>query len=287
MDKFGRNYILTVGVPGGGSLTVTLPFTIEFDVKRDFFSGANTASIRVYNLSEDHRKQIIHDPQDWDLNQNFQIMAGYGNNLSIIAKGKISRAWSVREHDNFVTQIEAYDFWSKTTADDFNLAFPSRSSMKSVLTSIANNLVTPDGLSLGVIGDSFGGNLARANVYSGSSVYHLYSLTGGGFFIDNQKIFCLGTFECIRGDLDVINSKTGLLSTPVRYESFLTFDILFEPRLAIGQLISLESSTMNNFNGYYKVCAIHHQGMISDAVCGKAVTKVSLLYGKNLVEILQ
>ena len=51
MNKFGRNYLLTVQDDVGVLLsTVTLPITIEFDITRNTLASANVCQIRLYNL---------------------------------------------------------------------------------------------------------------------------------------------------------------------------------------------------------------------------------------------
>jgi hypothetical protein len=61
--------------------------------------------------------------------------------------------------------------------------------------------------------------------------------------------------------------------------------MIFEPRFLIGQALALESFTEKNFNGVYKVIGVKHKGVISDSVCGNAITSVTLWHGPALTVI--
>jgi len=62
--------------------------------------------------------------------------------------------------------------------------------------------------------------------------------------------------------------------------------MIFEPRLIVGQLVSIESVTAPQYNKRYKVVSLRHQGMISDSVSGQAVTTVGCFTGENLKAVL-
>jgi len=59
----------------------------------------------------------------------------------------------------------------------------------------------------------------------------------------------------------------------------VTAEMLFEPRLKIGQVVELVSRDYPSLNQLYKVIGIQHSGTISDAVGGKCKTTVRMLYG--------
>lgn len=122
---------------------------------------------------------------------------------------------------------------------------------------------------------------------SGSTTEILREITGGSFFIDNGVAYILGENEAIPGEVKVINSESGLLGTPVREDTILTFEMLFEPRILVGQVVSVQSITEANYNGEYKVTAVKHTGTISESVGGRAVTRLELFYGTEKLSIIQ
>jgi hypothetical protein len=281
MDKYGRNYQLLVETASGSTLTISLPFTIEFDITRNTLTSANVAQIRVYNLSAVNRNQIRFNVSNYGHFQQVQLKAGYGTNLATIFTGNISQAWSLREGVNFITQIECYDGGFAFGNGITDLQLPAGTPQKVVIGTVMQDLPQ---VSVGAIGD-YTGSTTRANSYSGNTANILGQLTGGGFFIDNGKANAIGTNEYIPNPSGVllINAKSGLLATPVLEQTIVRFDMLFEPNLVVGTLVNLQGVTEQNFNGLYKVTAVKHRGMISDAVCGSVVTTGEFFYSKILV----
>ena len=84
-----------------------------------------------------------------------------------------------------------------------------------------------------------------------------------------------------------INTKTGLLGTPILQGAFLTVETILEPRIKVGQLVEIESSYNTAFNGQYKVIGIRHIGVISEAVSGEAKTTLELLVGDRIINQLK
>lgn len=283
MDKFGRNYILEVQTQNGSTLTITLPFTIEFDITRNTLTSANVCQIRIYNLSQKNRNQIRFNVSDYGNFRGITLRAGYGSNLPVVFSGNISQAWSVREGVNFITQIECYDGGFAFANAQTSVQYPAGTMQKDIIKNLAGSLPH---VSLGVIGD-YPGALSRANSYSGSTTDILREITGSGFFIDNGKANALGTNEYIDNGsgIALINSASGLLGTPVLEQTIVRFDMLFEPGLTVGQRIQLDSITEQNFNGFYKVTAVKHRGMISEAVCGDVITTGEFFFSKILTPV--
>ena len=63
--------------------------------------------------------------------------------------------------------------------------------------------------------------------------------------------------------------------------------MLFEPRLTLGQIINLQSTTNKQYNGLYKVVGFTHRGTISPAVCGDLRTTVNLFIGQGELSTIQ
>lgn len=284
MNKFLRNYLLKVETQNGETLTIAPPFTIEFDITRNTLSSANVCSIRIYNLSVTNRNAIRFNIMDTSIFRAVELTAGYGDTtvLPTIFSGNITQAWSVREGNNVVTTIECFDAGFAFANAETNTPFPAGTSQQTILETLAESLPN---VFLGSIGD-YPGSLSRGAALTGSTTDQLTVISGGGFFIDNGKAHCLGDSECLKGEMSEISSASGLLGTPVRERTILTFDMIFEPRLVVGQLIKLNSITGANFNGPYKIISLKHRGMVSQAVCGDAITSVGMDYGANLLTVV-
>ena len=285
VNKFGRSYSLTAGTLAGGTLLIQPPFTVEFDITRNILTSANVCQIRIYNLSLDHRNALrfnIFDSGDF---RPIIFNAGYGSNLPTIFSGNITQAWSVREGVDFVTTIECFDggyaFANATTNQSFPSGTPQQVVIETLVQSLGNFNVSP-----GAVGN-YPGSISRGNTYSGNTAQVLSELTGNGFFIDNGRANCLGNSECVSGGIPLINAQSGLLGTPVREQTNLSFDMIFEPGAKAGQLIQLESLTESSFNGFYKITSVKHRGMISEAVCGDAITTLGMFYGTAALSVVE
>lgn len=284
MLKWTRNYILRIQT-AGGHIEITPPFTLQFRITRNTMAQANTAKFTILNLSEDTRRKIYKDKFKTDVYKGVELRAGYGEGsetLPLIFKGNIKQAFSQRNGVDYVTEIEAYDGGFAYVNAETNHAFAEGTSDRQIIQTLIKDLPN---VSVGKIG-SFEGTLPRGNTMQGVTTELLQNVTGGNFFIDNEKAYCLKENECFAGNIRLITSDTGLLGSPLREEAFLTFDILFEPRIQVGQYVKLESQTEKLFNGEYKVIGIEHSGTISDATSGTCKTKVSLYYGAQALKIL-
>ncbi len=275
INKLGRNYTLNIQTLLGTTITIQPPFTIEFDITRNILSAANLGQIRIYNVAQNIRNQIRKDINDNGKLRIVQLQAGYGINLPTIFDGNISQAWSVREGTNFITQIESFDGGYAFANAVSGTPFPVGTDQKTVISSLMGDL-SKYGVQIGAIGNSFQGALGRGNSYQGPTIDVLRELAKGGFFIDNGKAYALGPTEMLSGTVTTVDAGSGLLGTPTRENYIINFDMLFEPRIVAGQQINLVSSTDQNFNGPYKVISVKHHGMISETVCGDAITSLGL-----------
>jgi len=277
LDKFGRNYVLGVATTTDGpvDLFIKPPFTLEFDITRNTLTSANVCQVRVYNLSEANRNKIRHNVSDYGSYKALILKAGYGDNLPKVFSGNISQAWSVREGTNMITQMECFDGGFAFANGTCNKQYPAGTPIRSIIIDIASTCLP--NVKLGTVGE-YPGTITRSNSYSGNTMKILGELTGFGAFIDGETFYALGTDEYVakRNGVALIDSNSGLLGTPVLEQSIIHFDMLFEPGLNLGQRILLDSITEQGFNGNYIVNGVKHRGMISEAVCGSAITTVTM-----------
>lgn len=277
MVKYGRNYILEVETSDHKTITVELPFTVEFDIHRNSFSSANASQIRVYNLNPDHRSQIRKDQFDYADIRQIWFQAGYGDNLATAFKGNITMASSVREGVNFISNIESFDGgYAYVNAIAPNTPFPAGTTEEAMIVSLAKSM---PGTTLGAIG-SYPKQIERGNSFTGPTPKILSEISGNSFFIDNGKVNVLKSDECLAGDTLIVNPQSGLLGTPVKENAYINVEMLFEPSIRIAQLVNLQSGSADHLNGIHKVISIKHRGVISSSVSGTAITQLGLLSGK-------
>lgn len=289
MRKWTRNYVLTVQVDKDAKeyVNITYPLTMSFNIKRSVNATANTATITILNLAESTRRKVFLDNYKFMYYKGIELRAGYGEKietLPLIFKGNIQSAFSKRKGVDYETTIDALDggfaYVNATSNRQFGKGTTDRQALKALISDLDKCFIKPGRLG------NFNSIMPRGNTISGSTFDFLKDYSEDNFFIDLEKVNCLLYNEGFEGNIKVIDSSCGLLGSPLREEAFLTFEMIFEPRLQIGQFIELKALTENVFDGTYKVVGIEHSGIISDAQSGQCKTKVSLNYIDDLPVIV-
>lgn len=295
MIKFQRNYLLTVQNSIGQLIQISMPLTLEFHVTHNILASTNVGTFRIYNLNRAVRDSIYRDQFNFNDVRSLKLQAGYGDGtLPTIFNGNITKAYSARPRGavDFITEIEGYDlnFPVVKSFSNFTMSptdFPTVT-RKMVINQLVSDMQknTPEGLlGVGFIGN-FPGTYPRGRTVFGPSWDVLQTETNKSCYIYKGRINCLSNDEAIEGSIKVINSETGLLSTPRRTQQNLSVDVLFEPNLEMSQTVLLESSSSSKFDGLYKVIGIDHRGVISGAVAGDCITTITLNYGNKIFSLI-
>jgi hypothetical protein len=292
-SKFGLNYVLkATSNIGSRVVTITPPFTLQFDVMRSVNGSQNKATLTIIGLGRETRNELLKDFFDYSIDRTVTLQAGYGNaqNLPTIFFGTIFRSYSQLRGTTFNTEIFGQTGAFAVPKVYYNGApFPAGTSDRVVIQALANFLAVQGGLNLGFIGN-FPNTSQRSRSYDKPVYDLLQELSGNGVFIDNNKINVMNNGESIPTSKPVlINSSMGLLQTPAREQSNMIIPIIFTPEIDPGGLINLQSQTIetvqststqkNNYNGLQKVNSVHHYGIISGAVSGETVTEIGITFG--------
>lgn len=276
MEKFNRNYILRVQKNDSEEyVEVGFPLTIFFDVKRNFYSSSNIAQIRVNNLSDVTRQSITKSQTDYGLFKRCELYAGYGDQLNLCFAGNVSQCLSYREGTNVITEIQAFDGgWTKAnTYIDYSYSKGEND------TAIIKNIISKTNLKQGSISD-LGTTRKKNGSYSGNALDIIQDISGNNSFVDLESVNVLNNESYLNQNLTLlIDSNSGLLTTPKIEGNFITFDILFESNLRIGQIITLKNDTNSYLNGTYRVQLVNHRGTISGAVGGEMRTQIGVIKG--------
>jgi len=287
--KFGRQYKLLVEIKEKGKLTefieIANPLTIEFQIERSTGASLNNAILRVYNLKESSRSVIFQNRFDMKNRtidkRRIVLQAGYGE-LSTIFIGDLMEAYSYRQGSDIITYMQALDSAALTYNSYINKTFDKGITRKDLFDELANFI----GLKKGAVGETEG-EYKRAVPINGNTFNLLDKNFKDEYFIDLETINKLKPNEAIKGQLFNINSETGLLGTPLLQGTFINVDLIFEPRIRVGQVVQIESAFNPKFDGQYKVIGVKHSGTISEATSGEAKTNLQLLTGDKLTKGLK
>lgn len=279
MSKFGRLYKLSLELAGGQKADIELPLTVEFEVRRETLASSQTATFKIYDLGERLRDLIYKDRFNLTEFRAVQFRAGYeGFQAPMIFNGTILQAYSERASPgkDFITTIECYDGAYAMANSYSSQTFGAGATREQVLKGLNKDL---KGIAPQAILGSFPERFVRGSVYLGNTWNYVVQLSNGLAVIDNGQLKVLKPNEVIDTEIPLITAASGLLGSPRRSGTMLEFDMLFEPRFSLGQIVGLQSQTNSLFNGSYKVMGFTHRGTISAAVAGDAKTSVSLWKG--------
>lgn len=294
--KSGRKYKLTFELtePTGGiteAIEITSPLTLEFEVVRNTASSLNSATFRIYNLSDVNRNLIFRNKTSINNirgNRNKVILqAGYetalnkDSDLSTIFIGDLLEAYSYRQGPNVITYINAQDAGFGAYNSFINKTVKAGTTLKEIADLMMSSLKN---IKKGAIGETLGES-KTTTVLNGNVFYLLTKDYKDEVFIDLEKVNKLGVNEYIKltgGKVPLLTSETGLLGTPLRQGTDLIVDMLFEPRINVGQLVKIKSQINSQFDGQFKVNGVKHSGIISGAVNGDCRTTLQLYIGNEL-----
>ena len=273
----------------GWSLTVTdgenthivgYPLTIEFNIERNTFASANTATFNIYNLSPSTRSSkgglFFQDRFNTSQNKILTFKAGYNGKLTTCFKGRIQEAYSRRQGTEVITSIQCLDLGIPT--DYINVTFEAGTTKKEAYKNIIQNLGY---LEQGAIGSLEGAYLTPVT-FEGKPLDVLNQISGGNTFIDNGVINTLMPNECLDEGVPILKAETGLINTPQRRDAQIIAEGIFNPNAFVGQLIEVQSTTASEFSGTFQLCGINHSGVISGATAGTRTTRYNFLVGALL-----
>ena len=284
MAKFQRAYELSIETADQSLITVTDPLTLEFNIERNTQASLNSANFRILNLGELTRQRIYKARFDTNIYRAIELKAGYAGETPVVFSGNVLEAFSYKEEGSVdvYTDIFCHDN-GFDTVNAFSSFAVKAGEKQRVIERLAGDFPN---IQKGKFSE-FEGESFRGRSILGNTFKLLLEETLGGLFIDNGVANGLKDNDCLLGDILKIESSTGLLGSPKRADTLLTVELLFEPKLKVGQRVELNSQTERNFNGIYKVAGIQHSGTISGAVGGKCKTIVSLWYGTDVLRILE
>lgn len=265
------------------TIEIAYPFTLNFSVKRDVYSQVNTAYFQILGLNENTRAKLYKDRDNVRKFIRIRFNAGYGDNTPLCFNGTIKECYSYKESGGteFKTEIEAWDggfgiYWAHT----------NKTLSRDVSSTDILNILTADFkvIELGGISDNIKiPQTNRDHVFIGRTWDCVRSYVNNNLFVDNERIFYMMTEEDVRqGEIMSLDVDTGLLASPRRRDTVIEVGLLFEPRVVLGQQISLTSQTVPYLNGTYKIIGIQHDGTISGAVGGRLRTTLSLFIGTKI-----
>jgi len=247
LSRFNRDYKLTIQVSNAQKVEVVPPLRVSFSASKSIMGGLNKLTIKIYNLKQSSRLAIAKDAQNQNKRVPVSFSVGYDGQLKLLFTGTIHRGENTREGADLVSQIECID----GLFDHLN-SFTSRTvkgkniALDAILSDMPN---TTKGKF------THQPPLIRPRVLVGASTNLISDLMNEGetWYIDDGKLYIIKKHEVTSSFIPVVSAETGLVNTPARQMSQLTFDTLLNPALRIGGLCEVNSHLSPRYNGVYKI----------------------------------
>jgi|ERR1035437_7412832 hypothetical protein len=279
--------------------TFQSPLTLEMGITRAQFQSMSEGEFILYNISAEARSDIY---QDWNSQGQYRqvtLRAGYRSwvsvpgapndqgqqtlqSLPLIFQGNITKAASHRQGPNWVTNIAAWDGGFAVNNSYISTPLEAGTTTEQQFTTLIAAMKPH--VTLGYIDPTLNVQNLTGVSFDGSPWEKITEMARNLYasaFIDLEKVYIVSmanpVIPSLTGGLTIITPETGLLDTPEKQQTIVAFPMVFEPRLKVGQLVTLQSiETVNN--GNYPIVGLDHTGMISDAVGGDLRTRVYCYY---------
>ena len=250
--KFKRDFKLTITVNGIDTV-IKPPMKVVFSCMKSISGQLNKIRIKVYNLSPLKRLAIVKDVEEVKLIP-ISFSVGYKDRLELMFKGNINKCSNERRGADLITSIDAYD-----GGFDYMNSFTSSTVLggeeviAEILRDMAhteNGKITPRPV------------LTRPRVLVGNSVKLINDAIGDDetWYIDDEKLYVINEDNITSSYIPVVSAKSGLISTPTREASLVTFKMLIDPTVKIGRAVKLISKTATHLDGVYKIINAIYDG---------------------------
>lgn len=253
MNRFLRSYKLIIKTENQ-TIEILPPLNIEFETEKSIEStGLNTLNLKIYNLSEAKRNQLVKD-KDRKKYIQVQLFVGYEDNIKQIFQGNVVRAYPDRNGGNLVSILECMD-----GQEDAKKSFSSKtaSTKKKAVEEILKDMPNT---SIGKITNQ--NTIYRNKVIMGNSYEELKKLVQPDevMFIDDEKLYIIKDTEVTDDYAPVISAETGLINIPRKEDGFVDISTIINPAIKLGGLVKLETIYVPYLSGVYKVQTLSTKG---------------------------
>lgn len=279
IQQWWRNATVVVGSGGSGlRISNTQPdgspgLRLSFEVVKTVEPTPNTATIKIYNLNDDHVAAIQDAYTDIFLN------AGYGFVAAQIFVGSIQVVSHYRDGADYITEINCADGDRDYRNAYVNVTLAAGTTDADVVDKIVGNMPSTG---KGVI-QTLTAKRSRGKVVQGLARDRLDQVSGSNgtnWSIQDGKLHMVRADSKI-GTAVVVNTMTGLLEAAERTDKGISAKCLMNPQIVINGAIQLQNEAIRakqckpkhtltqqqsgplvrlNPDGIYKVIKLTHEG---------------------------
>jgi len=253
-ELFMRNYELLINTEDkkGEALKIVPPFRISFDISKSTDKKLNKGTIKIYNLSETTRNQLLKDEDEKKYMQVI-LKCGYSE-LGDAFKGDIYSSYVSREGTDIVITLNCID-------GGYDLVHSHTcKTVKSKKESVNTILEDMPHIKKGFITKQIEGFRPRVLVGNSSRLLESIVRDGELFFFENEKAYIVKKDEPVSDLTPLISSSTGMIGVPTEKQKKIVFNTLINTDLRLHGLCKIESQLNKRINGIYLIDTIKYKG---------------------------
>lgn len=267
-----RKYRLTIGdyKTGNGLLIEGLQVSFDISKSSDNTNNSNSASIEVYNLSDESLKILQTDYPVAVFEVGYESLG----NMAIIFGGQVVNLSTRRQGTDRVTQITMGTGYTELNHSTLQKLVPAGKTVKDVVEelkksfpNISRGVYNGSNLNSVLInGYSLSGSL-RSELDRLSKTYKLeWRIDGDTLYVNNNDRASTENFDTAY----VISPSSGLIEIPYYVsgnadqiqkdpakKQSVQFSMLINPQINAGEVVKLEDTEIT---GWYKVDSIRYSG---------------------------
>lgn len=289
----GRQYkrVANVLVGKAGSGVLIKDLRISFEVVKATDSTPNSATIKIYNMSPDNQSKIKKEFTDVFLS------AGYEDNVRLVFRGNIRHAYTYREGNDIITEIDAGDGDRDYREAVMNETLAAGTTDKQLIERAASSMT--NGTTLGYT-DASDKARTRGKVLTGNTRNVLSKIATGSnatWSIQDGVLQLVSVAGVLPTEAIVLNNDTGLLKAPKITEDGVETISLLNPEIAINGRIKVNNRDVDtrppgggadsggpdkkplpnlSADGFYKVIKLTHKGDTHGSEWTSVATAVAL-----------
>lgn len=233
---------------------------VAFKVKKTLNLSANTAEVRIYNLSPTHRDQLLEKEK-----VRVQLSAGFVDRMSVLFTGELRTAQPERDGTDVVVVLSSADGERQMQTSRVSSSFGAGTSVESVLGHLGNAL----GVGQGNSREMFAGRALNGvmRIFSSGTTVHgqtaphldrLSRAAGLEVSIQDGALQVLEIGQPLQGETIVLRPTTGLVGSPtIGTDHVMKARALLISDLRPGRLVQVEAEFVR---GTFRLHQVEFQG---------------------------
>jgi hypothetical protein len=248
--KFPRALQLLVGKDGDGNVSPATGLLIDstpkdgspglritFEITKTIYRTPNQALIKIYNLTQDHEKQVEREFND------VILQGGYRGQVHTFFRGNIRFSHFYRETNEHIAEINAGDGDKDFRGALVNFSLSAGHDDEAIIRSVTDSMrATTKGR---LAGKKLKVERLRGRAYSGLArdvMDKVAKDNDGHWSIQNGLMIMVPVDSVLPGEAIAVASETGLLETPESNNKGIKIKVMLDPRIIPGGKLWLKNN---------------------------------------------